>query len=63
MTQRTGPVYETTFFVRHEIAAEFQAWLEQFVTKSLQHEGIESAHLWKATSGQEGVASTILQIG
>ena len=63
MTQRAGPVYESTFFVRHEIAAEFQAWLEQFVAQSLQHEGIESAHHWQATSGQEGVASTVLQIG
>ncbi len=63
MTQRAGPVYESTFFVSHEVAAEFQAWLEQFVAKSLQHEGIESAHHWNATSGQEDVASTILQIG
>ena len=60
MTQRAGPVYESTFFVRHEVAAEFQAWLERFVAQSLQREGIESAHHWKASSGQEGVASTVL---
>ena len=63
MTQRAGPVYESTFFVNHEVAAEFQAWLEQFVAASLQHDGITSAHHWKVASGQDRVASTIVQIG
>lgn len=63
MTERAGPVYESTFFVTHEVAAEFQAWLEQFVAASLQHEGITSAHHWKVTSAQDGVARTILQLG
>ncbi len=63
MTERAGPVHESTFFVHHEVAAEFQAWLEQFVAASLQHDGITSAHHWNVTSGQDGVTTTILQIG
>jgi len=63
MTERAGPVYESTFSVTHEVAAEFQAWLEQFVAASLQHKGITSAHHWKLTAGQDGVARTILQLG
>ena len=63
MTERAGPVHESTFIVNHDVAAEFQAWLEQFVAASLQHDGITSAHHWQADSGQDGVASTILQFG
>jgi hypothetical protein len=63
MTERAGPVHESTFIVNHDVAAEFQAWLEQFVAASLQHDGITSAHHWQVDSGQDGVASTILQFG
>ncbi len=63
MTQRTGPVYESTFTVTHEIATEFQAWLEQLVAKSLQHEGIESVQHWNVSSGEDDASCTVLQIG
>ncbi|MGB5510986.1 MAG: DUF3667 domain-containing protein [Woeseiaceae bacterium] len=63
MTERAGPVHESTFFVNHEVDAEFQAWLEQWVAASLQHDGITSAHHWQVSSGQDDVACTILQLG
>ena len=39
MTQRSGPVYEVTFFVDADIADECDSWLDDYIRSSLQHPG------------------------
>jgi len=61
VANRSGPVYESTFVVDVERAAEFESWLERFVRASLQLDGIEAVHQRDTGTGEDGRVRTILQ--
>jgi ribosomal protein S27AE len=61
MANRSGPVYESTFVVDVEQAAELESWLRRFVQTSLQLEGIEAVHQHDVDTDEIGRVGTLLQ--
>jgi hypothetical protein len=61
MANRKGPVYESTFLVDAERAAEFESWLRRFVETSLPQDGIDAVHQRDASADEDGSVRIILQ--
>ena len=60
MTNLAGPLYETTFLVPPERAAEFAAWLQDLVVQASGQPGIVDVRVWD-TQGSDGNTGTICQ--
>ena len=60
MTKLAGPLYEATFLVPPERAAEFSAWLQELQGNSLQQPGIVDVRVWNA-EGEDDEKVTICQ--
>ncbi|MBT8091626.1 MAG: DUF3667 domain-containing protein [Gammaproteobacteria bacterium] len=56
MTNLAGPLYETTFLVPSEHAAEFSAWLQELLGESLRQPGIVDVKTWDADAGEDMAA-------
>jgi hypothetical protein len=54
MTQRSGPIYEVTFFVDAEIADECDSWLDNYVRSRLQDPGTINCTTFAISNDPQG---------
>jgi hypothetical protein len=61
MTNSAGPLYELTFSVDHDIAADFERWLRELSEKSLLEPGIVDTRIFELANDAAGRVIRICQ--
>ena len=61
MTSPSGPIYEVTFFVDPDIAAECDRWLEDYVRRALRAPGVVDCNVYPIGDDSQGRARRICQ--
>ena len=61
MITRSGPLYELTFLVEREVAAEFEDWLLKLTEKSSHHQGIVDARVFEVSDDTQNGATWTCQ--